>query len=376
MKYGRDGEIKTMWPWKKKKEVDIGNETPMVHVVGNPILPEISIDDIGDAIITLRGDGFHFAISYSQMGGYDAALMNPDRFLEIIEIIEEEPNFTEEGIDFAVKHQISEISSIISHKGAYLSGPNESKDYRIKKENAYKLLALVAEIGRGDLEKGLCEVGFNFREFLVKTVVERRQEDIDKVINLANEKKTVLRPLFIRSLASGRDRYGDIQYDKVAKEVNDFIDNFFPEGSFKFFFICKPFRSMFRLACSWAEEGVREPEYPLTGIDFEHWCSAELEKQGWSVTISKASGDQGVDIIAMHEDLTAAIQCKLYSSPIGNKAVQEAYTGMKHYCADIAVVIGKGGFTRSAIELANTTDVLLLDAEAIGDFTQQVFSRV
>lgn len=365
-----------MWPWKRKQQADTEADLPSNEEAVVPELPMVSISEIGDAIITLRGDGFHFAMSYAQMGGYDAALLIPDRFSEIIQIIEEEPNFSDEGIKFAAAHQISELSSIAKTDNAYLFVAKDSFATREEKEKAREVIGLVSEIGKGNLKKGFEEVGFDFEQFLVSTATKRRRADIDQILNLAVEKKTVLRPLFVRALSAGRDRYGDVQYDKLSKEVEDFIENFFPEGSFKFFHMYRPFRAMFRLACAWAEESLEEHEFPTTGLDFEHWCAAQIESQGWNVTVSKASGDQGVDLIAMRESLIVAVQCKLYSTPIGNKAVQEAYAGTKHYCADMAVVIGTGGFTRSAIELAQTTDVVLVDAEAIRDFTQFVMDRI
>jgi len=54
------------------------------------------------------------------------------------------------------------------------------------------------------------------------------------------------------------------------------------------------------------------------------------------------------------------VQCKLYSNSVGNKAVQEALSGMAFDMAHFAVVVASNGFTRSAVELANSTGVLLL----------------
>jgi restriction system protein len=74
----------------------------------------------------------------------------------------------------------------------------------------------------------------------------------------------------------------------------------------------------------------------------------------------------------MKDGILVAIQCKRYAQPIGNKSVQEAYTGATHYRADRAVVIGTGGYTRAAIELADNTGVVLIDAENIAAFTALV----
>ena len=54
------------------------------------------------------------------------------------------------------------------------------------------------------------------------------------------------------------------------------------------------------------------------------------------------------------------LQCKLYNSTVGNKAVQEAIAGKAFEDADYAAVIAPNGFTKSARELALKASVLLL----------------
>ncbi|WP_435230652.1 restriction endonuclease [Pseudopelagicola sp. nBUS_20] len=106
-------------------------------------------------------------------------------------------------------------------------------------------------------------------------------------------------------------------------------------------------------------------EYPQDGIDFEHWCADVLISSGWEATVSQASGDQGVDILATRGSIILAVQCKRYGSPVGNKAVQEAFAGKQHVNATHACVIATSGFTKSAKELATSTSVLLVAPEDI-----------
>ena len=65
-------------------------------------------------------------------------------------------------------------------------------------------------------------------------------------------------------------------------------------------------------------------------------------------------------MIAERDGRRVVIQCKLYQSPVGNKAVQEAYAAMTHYSADGAAVITSSGFTPAARRLSATTGVVLL----------------
>ena len=73
------------------------------------------------------------------------------------------------------------------------------------------------------------------------------------------------------------------------------------------------------------------------------------------------SGDQGVDLIASIDDLRLCIQCKDHKNAIGNKAVQEIYAGKEYWSGTHAVLISRSGFTKSAQQLANSNNVILIN---------------
>ena len=98
----------------------------------------------------------------------------------------------------------------------------------------------------------------------------------------------------------------------------------------------------------------------MSGSDYEEYCSNILSNAGWKVSITKASNDQGVDIVAEIENLKYCIQCKRYSNPVGNKAVQEVYAGKDHYGGTHSVLVSNAGFTKSAKELAKSLGVILI----------------
>lgn len=100
----------------------------------------------------------------------------------------------------------------------------------------------------------------------------------------------------------------------------------------------------------------------LSGQEFEQYCKWLLLKNGFSeIQDTPVSGDRGVDLIAYKDDVKYAIQCKRYSGTVGNKAVQEAYSGKGIYDADIAVVMTNSTFTSQAIEDAKRLRVKLWD---------------
>lgn len=99
-----------------------------------------------------------------------------------------------------------------------------------------------------------------------------------------------------------------------------------------------------------------------SGIYFEKVACMLLKANGFqNVRSTKASNDYGIDILAEKDDITYAIQCKCYSSSVGNKAVQEAYSGKGVYNCMVAVVLTNNKFTKQAIETAKATHVLLWD---------------
>ena len=99
----------------------------------------------------------------------------------------------------------------------------------------------------------------------------------------------------------------------------------------------------------------------MTGKEFEHFVGNLFEKMAYLVEVTKHSGDQGGDIIAEKLGRKTIIQGKRSSSKITNKAVQEVVAAKNHYNADDAMVVTNNYFQNSAIELAKSNKVTLID---------------
>ena len=100
----------------------------------------------------------------------------------------------------------------------------------------------------------------------------------------------------------------------------------------------------------------------MEGHDFEYFCAELLRKRGFQeVEVTKGSGDYGVDILAEKEGVTYAIQCKCYGTPVGVKAVQEAYAGRDFYDRMVGAVLTNQYFTTPAVEAARKLKILLWD---------------
>lgn len=100
----------------------------------------------------------------------------------------------------------------------------------------------------------------------------------------------------------------------------------------------------------------------MDGYQFEYQCAAILKRKHFKkIEVTKSSGDQGVDIIAFKHHKKYGIQCKYYTYPVGNKAVQEAYAGANFYDCEKVIVMTNATFTKSACELAEKLEVELWD---------------
>lgn len=81
---------------------------------------------------------------------------------------------------------------------------------------------------------------------------------------------------------------------------------------------------------------VMDEVHHMSGIEFERFMADFLREQGYAVQTTKASGDRGVDLLLSTDDRRVAVQLKRHNRPVGNKAVQEAFTGMMIYKTDEA----------------------------------------
>ena len=118
---------------------------------------------------------------------------------------------------------------------------------------------------------------------------------------------------------------------------------------------------------------VKSTEYAdtLSGSEFEQFSAVLLQKNGYSdVKVLGGSGDQGVDITAKKNEISYAIQCKCYSSNLGNTPVQEVNAGRQFYGCHVGVVLTNRYFTAGAKELAEKTGVLLWDRDELEKLMQ------
>lgn len=110
----------------------------------------------------------------------------------------------------------------------------------------------------------------------------------------------------------------------------------------------------------------------MSGSEFENFTTKLFISLGYKAERTKASGDQGIDVIAEHNGTKYAIQTKCYSKPVGNHAIMEAVAGAKYYNADKIMVVTNSTFTKSARELAESNNVILWDRSILKEKLEEI----
>lgn len=103
----------------------------------------------------------------------------------------------------------------------------------------------------------------------------------------------------------------------------------------------------------------------MTGHAFEHYVASLLRSKGYATTVTKGSGDSGVDVIARKPGISCAIQCKHSINAISRRAISDAVAGVAHYNCTASMVVTNRHFTRGAKLLASSNKCALVDRDML-----------
>jgi len=110
----------------------------------------------------------------------------------------------------------------------------------------------------------------------------------------------------------------------------------------------------------------------MNGTQFEYFMADLFKAMGYRTSVLGGAGDQGVDILLTKGDQKIVVQCKNYAKPVGNRLVQEVYTGSTYHGGTEAWVVAPRGYTSGAVELAKRANVQLYDARTIRGWINQL----
>jgi hypothetical protein len=167
---------------------------------------------------------------------------------------------------------------------------------------------------------------------------------------------TKVAALQIEQNLTGSDLFGTLgSIDSLSRNIESFFESGYKQRAVD---------EMIENAVATYRDQQGAPAVPyddsMSGLEYEQFCAQILQRWGWDARVTQASGDQGVDVLAEKDGLSVVLQCKKYSSPVGNKAVQEVYAGMGLHHAEAAAVVTNSSFTRAAREAAQGVPARIL----------------
>lgn len=112
----------------------------------------------------------------------------------------------------------------------------------------------------------------------------------------------------------------------------------------------------------------------MSGQEFEKFIAELFSRMGFDTEVTKATGDQGIDVIASKNGDKIGIQAKCYSGSVGNSAIQEAVAGKNYYRLNKAMVITNNLFTDSAQQLARANSIVLWDRNILKEKIERILN--
>jgi HJR/Mrr/RecB family endonuclease len=113
-----------------------------------------------------------------------------------------------------------------------------------------------------------------------------------------------------------------------------------------------------------------------TGYEFEVYLQTIFRKMGYEVEVTKKSNDQGGDLIIEKDRERTVVQAKFYSSPVGNKAVQEVVAAKSFYEANKGMIVTNNTYTNSAVALAEVNDITLIDGDELNRIRNAILETI
>lgn len=125
---------------------------------------------------------------------------------------------------------------------------------------------------------------------------------------------------------------------------------------------------------SYVEEQIAFVDHMYDGLEFEEYFADLLERCGFTkVSVTRGTGDSGVDVLGHFLGIPFAFQCKRYHQLVGNKAVQEVFSGMSVYGCCVGVVVTNSTFSSGAIAQADANHVLLWGREELKELIRKSY---
>jgi len=103
----------------------------------------------------------------------------------------------------------------------------------------------------------------------------------------------------------------------------------------------------------------------ISGWEFEKIIAELFKKLGHTVSTTKGSGDEGIDLFLEKEGLQAGVQCKRWKTMIGQGVIREFYGSLIHAKLRKGFVITTDRFSKAAKDFVRGKPIVLIDREEL-----------
>ena len=134
-------------------------------------------------------------------------------------------------------------------------------------------------------------------------------------------------------------------------------------------------------AALWKE---RQWWWTLDGWQFEQEVANVFRINGYSVRVTKGSGDGGVDIILKKDGKTTIVQCKHYQSPVPPEPIRALWGCKDDFGADEVILVASSGITDAGakfvhnkpnFKIMNLDDIIILSRQEQIQNTNEVINK-
>ncbi len=110
-------------------------------------------------------------------------------------------------------------------------------------------------------------------------------------------------------------------------------------------------------------------------IQFEKLIFSLFKKMGYDVLLTKASRDEGIDLIISKNGKKSVVQCKRYSGTVGQPVVRDLYGSMIHNRAENAYLITTGVFSLPTQTWVSGKPIQLVDGKMLVEWIETILGK-
>jgi HJR/Mrr/RecB family endonuclease len=103
----------------------------------------------------------------------------------------------------------------------------------------------------------------------------------------------------------------------------------------------------------------------LSPYEFEKEIALLFERQGYKASVTKGSGDGGIDILIEKEGLEGIIQCKRFKNKVSPGPIRDLYGTMKAGNHKFGIAVCPSGFSDKAYEFSKGKNIKLIGLKQI-----------